>query len=208
MKRVLIITYYWPPNGGAGVQRWLKMAKYLPANGWQPVVYTPEDPEVITPDAALVKEVPTEAEVIRRPITEPYAWYKRLTGRKAEEKVHLGFLKEDKHTSWREDLAVWVRGNAFIPDARVWWVRPSVRFPSRMVAIWESDPMGAESPRRTRSTPAMKVVATAPSPGVKMASLPVAGAMDAGVPRGVSDTGTILRGKSWCGRRNECVAAR
>lgn len=128
MKRVLIITYYWPPNGGAGVQRWLKMAKYLPANGWQPVVYTPEDPEVITPDAALVKEVPTEAEVIRRPITEPYAWYKRLTGRKAEEKVHLGFLKEDKHTSWREDLAVWVRGNAFIPDARVWWVRPSVRF--------------------------------------------------------------------------------
>lgn len=131
MKRVLIITYYWPPNGGAGVQRWLKMAKYLPARGWQPVVYTPANPEIITPDAALAAEVPPQAEVIKRPITEPYAFYKRLTGRKADEKVHLGFLNEGKKKSWREDLAVWIRGNAFIPDARVWWVKPSVRFLSR-----------------------------------------------------------------------------
>lgn len=129
MKRVLIITYYWPPNGGAGVQRWLKMAKYLPQHGWRPVVYTPENPEIITPDEALSKEVPAEAEIIMRPIHEPYAFYKRLTGRKAHEKVHLGFLNEGaKKKSLREDLAVWVRGNAFIPDARVWWVRPSVKF--------------------------------------------------------------------------------
>ncbi len=128
MKRVLIITYYWPPNGGAGVQRWLKMAKYLPKHGWQPVVYTPENPEIITPDAALANEVPPEAEVIKRPINEPYTFYKRLTGRKADDKVHLGFLNEGKKKSWREDLAVWVRGNAFIPDARVWWVKPSVKF--------------------------------------------------------------------------------
>jgi glycosyltransferase involved in cell wall biosynthesis len=128
MKRVLIITYYWPPNGGAGVQRWLKMAKYLPKHGWQPVVYTPENPEIITPDEALAKEVPPEAEIIKRPISEPYTFYKRLTGRKADDKVHLGFLNEGKKKSWREDLAVWVRGNAFIPDARVWWVKPSVKF--------------------------------------------------------------------------------
>lgn len=128
MKRVLIITYYWPPNGGAGVQRWLKMAKYLPQFGWQPVVYTPSNPEVITSDPTLEKEVPAVAEVVKRPITEPYTFYKRLTGRRANEKVHLGFLKEEKKKSWREDLAVWIRGNAFVPDARVWWVRPSVRF--------------------------------------------------------------------------------
>ena len=128
MRRVLIITYYWPPNGGAGVQRWLKMAKYLPQHGWQPVVYTPENPEIITPDEALAKEVPNEAEIIKRPITEPYAFYKRLTGRKADEKVHLGFLNEGKKKSRREDLAVWLRGNVFIPDARVWWVDPSVKF--------------------------------------------------------------------------------
>ena len=128
MKRVLIITYYWPPNGGAGVQRWLKMAKYLPQFGWQPVVYTPSNPEVILADAALERELPPEVEMVKRPITEPYGLYKRLTGRKADEKVHLGFLNEEKKKSWREDLAVWIRGNAFVPDARVWWVRPSVRF--------------------------------------------------------------------------------
>jgi glycosyltransferase involved in cell wall biosynthesis len=128
MKRVLIITYYWPPNGGAGVQRWLKMAKYLPQNGWQPVVYTPENPEIITADEGLEREIPAVVEVIKQPITEPYTWYKRITGRKADEKVHLGFLNEGKKKTWREDLAVWIRGNAFIPDARVWWVKPSVRF--------------------------------------------------------------------------------
>ncbi len=128
MKRVLIITYYWPPNGGAGVQRWLKMSKYLPQFGWQPVVYTPSNPEVITPDDTLLEGMPTSVEVIKRPITEPYGLYKRLTGRKADEKVHLGFLNEQKRKNWREDLAVWIRGNAFVPDARVWWVKPSVRF--------------------------------------------------------------------------------
>lgn len=128
MKRVLVITYYWPPNGGAAVQRWLKMAKYLPAHGWAPVVYTPSDPEIIAPDPALALQVPAEVEVLRRPIREPYKLYKRLTGRKADDRVHLGFIKEKARGGWREDLAVWLRGNAFIPDARVWWVRPSVKF--------------------------------------------------------------------------------
>ncbi|MBX2972228.1 MAG: glycosyltransferase [Flavobacteriales bacterium] len=128
MKRVLVITYYWPPNGGAAVQRWLKMVKYLPGHGWSPVVYTPENPEIILPDPALEREVPPDATVVRRPINEPYTWYKRLTGRKASDRVHLGFIKEKGRGGWREELAVWVRGNAFIPDARVWWVRPSVRF--------------------------------------------------------------------------------
>ena len=146
MRRVLIITYYWPPNGGAGVQRWLKMAKYLPPQGWQPVVYTPENPEIITADEALSKEIPAEVEVIKRPITEPYSLYKRLTGRKADEKVHLGFLNEGKRKNWREDLAVWVRGNAFIPDARVWWVKPSVKFLSGYLRDHPVDAMVSTGP--------------------------------------------------------------
>ena len=44
MKKVLIISYYWPPAGGSGVQRWLKFAKYLPNNNWQPIIYTPKNP--------------------------------------------------------------------------------------------------------------------------------------------------------------------
>ena len=92
MKRVLIITYYWPPSGGSGVQRWLKMAKYLPEYGWQPVIYTAEGAEYPVEDASLEKDVSPETEVIRRPITEPYSFYKKFLGMKKEQKVKAGFI--------------------------------------------------------------------------------------------------------------------
>lgn len=128
MKRVLIITYYWPPNGGAGVYRWLKLSKLLPEHGWQPVIYTPENPEVVADDPGLLKDVRADIEVVKRPITEPFNLYKRFTGRSTKEKVQVGFLNEKKQGGWKEDFALWVRSNFFIPDARVWWVRPSVKF--------------------------------------------------------------------------------
>ena len=65
MKRVLIITYYWPPVGGSGVQRWVKFAKYLPSEGWQPVIYTPENPDLSSIDESLLEDIPAEAEIIK-----------------------------------------------------------------------------------------------------------------------------------------------
>ncbi|MEO8590489.1 MAG: glycosyltransferase [Flavobacteriales bacterium] len=128
MRRVLIITYYWPPNGGAGVYRWLKFSKYLPGYGWKPVVYTPSNPELTADDPGLLRDVHPDVELVKQPISEPYTMYKRLTGRKADEKVETAFLSERKRKSWRDDLALWVRSNFFVPDARVGWVRPSVAF--------------------------------------------------------------------------------
>lgn len=129
MRRVLIITYYWPPSGGSGVQRWLKMSKYLPENGWQPVIYTAKDAEYPVEDPSLEQDVAPEAEVIRRPIVEPYTYYKKFLGMKKGEKVKAGFINEGvKKSGWKENLSVWLRGNLFIPDARCWWVKPSVRF--------------------------------------------------------------------------------
>ncbi len=129
MKRVLIITYYWPPSGGSGVQRWLKMSKYLPEYGWQPVIYTTENAEYPIIDHSLEKDVAPNIEVIRRPITEPYSAYKKFLGIKKEETVKMGFIQEkEKNRSWKSDLTLWVRGNFFIPDARCGWVKPSVRF--------------------------------------------------------------------------------
>ena len=78
VKRVLIISYYWPPTGGSGVQRWVKFAKYLPQEGWQPVIYTPENPEQLAVDHSLESEIPEEAEIIRTRITEPYGMYKKF----------------------------------------------------------------------------------------------------------------------------------
>ncbi len=127
-KKYLLITYYWPPAGGGGVQRWLKMTKYLPNHGWTPVVYTPENGELPVRDDSLLAEVPESLEVVKTPIWEPYSWYKKFTGRKASEKIYSGFINEGKQASFTQKLSVFIRGNFFIPDARRFWINPSIRF--------------------------------------------------------------------------------
>ncbi len=129
MKRVLIISYYWPPTGGSGVQRWVKFAKYLPEEDWQPVIYTPENPEQLAVDASLEAEVPSEAEVIRTRITEPYALYKKVLRRSghSKEAVEVNPVNAQNKSSLQK-AAMWVRGNFFRPDPRCLWIRPSVRY--------------------------------------------------------------------------------
>ena len=161
MKRVLIITYYWPPSGGSGVQRWLKMSKYLPENGWQPVIYTAEDAEYPVEDPSLEKDVCAEAEVIRRPIVEPYSFYKKFLGLKKEQKVKAGFIDETgKQKGWKERLSVWIRGNFFIPDARCWWVKPSVRFLKKYLKDHPVDAIISTGPPHSMHLIAMKLKAT------------------------------------------------
>ncbi len=130
-KRVLIITYYWPPGTGAGVFRWLKFSKFLGDFGWEPVIYTPENPEAQGTDHSLEKDIPGGITVLRRPIREPYRYYKILTGRKQEEKIQSGFLSERRKPGLADKVATWIRGNCFIPDARKFWIKPSVRFLTR-----------------------------------------------------------------------------
>lgn len=125
MKRVLVITYYWPPSGGSGVQRWVKFSKYLPQNGWQPVIYTPQNPEMPSVDRSLEADIPPQTEVIKRPIHEIYGLYKKLTGRGGKGEVNP--INSQKK-SLIQRLIMALRGNLFVPDPRVVWVRPSVRF--------------------------------------------------------------------------------
>ena len=125
MKRVLIITYYWPPSGGSGVQRWGKFSKYLPSQGWQPVIYTPENPDMPSIDQSLYSDIPEEAEIIKRPITEIYSIYRRISGNKGGGEVNP--INSQKKTL-KQKLMLAIRGNLFIPDPRISWLRPSVRF--------------------------------------------------------------------------------
>lgn len=129
MKKVLIITYYWPPSGGGGVQRWLKFVKYLRNFGWEPIVFTPENPERPSLDESLSEEIPEGIEILQNKIWEPYSYYKKFTGRAKEDKIQTAFLSEKKQKNGLvEDLSVWIRGNLFIPDARKYWIKPSVKY--------------------------------------------------------------------------------
>ncbi|MBA3664644.1 MAG: glycosyltransferase [Bacteroidetes bacterium] len=128
MKKVLILTYYWPPSGGAGVQRCLKFVKYLREFGWEPIVYTALDGEMPVMDKSLQKDVPKNITVLKTKIWEPYSIYKKFIGRKKTDKINASFLSENKKAGIAEKISVWIRGNYFIPDARKYWIKPSVDF--------------------------------------------------------------------------------
>lgn len=128
MKKVLIITYYWPPTGGAGVQRWLKFSKYFRKFGWEPLIYTPSNPDFPINDDTLLKDIPADLTVLKTQITEPYDIYRKIMGKKKTETVNQGFLSEGKENTLMQSAMIWVRGNFFIPDARKFWIKPSVSY--------------------------------------------------------------------------------
>lgn len=128
MKKVLIITYYWPPCGGSPVRRWLKFLKYFIEEGWETTIYTCSNGDYPFYDYTLEKEIPDGVKVIKKEIWEPYSFYKRFLGLKKESKIQTGFLSESSKSKFKENFAIWLRGNLFIPDARKFWIKPSIRF--------------------------------------------------------------------------------
>lgn len=128
MPKALIVTYYWPPSGGTAVLRWLSFVKYMRDFGWEPVVYTPDNPESQETDTSLIDGIPETLTIIKSRIREPYVFYKWMTGRKKSEKLGLAFMSETKNQGFMSKIALWIRSNVFIPDPRILWVRPSVRF--------------------------------------------------------------------------------
>lgn len=137
-KKLLIITYYWPPAGGPGVQRWLKFVKYLPDFGVQPIVYIPENPTYPIVDEALISEVSDKAIILKHKIFEPY----QLAGifsKKQTKKISSGIIPNQKKQTFLEKILLWVRGNLFIPDARKYWVKPSVDYLKKYIQENEID---------------------------------------------------------------------
>lgn len=127
MKKVLIIAYYWPPAGGPGVQRWLKFVKYLRDFDVEPVLYIPENPSYPIRDEDLVQEVPDDIQILKKPIFEPYS-LAGIFGRKETQTISAGIIEDSRKQSLLQKILLFIRGNFFIPDARKFWVRPSVKF--------------------------------------------------------------------------------
>jgi len=126
-NKVLIITYYWPPAGGPGVQRWLKFVKYLPEFDVEPIVYIPENPSYPLLDEKLLSDVSDKTIILKNKIFEPYVLASFLSKNKTK-KLGAGIITQKKKQSIIEKIMLWIRGNVFIPDARVFWVKPSVKY--------------------------------------------------------------------------------
>lgn len=126
-KKILIITYYWPPAGGPGVQRWLKFSKYLPDFGVQPIVYVPENPTYPIIDNQLSEEVSDKVIVLKNKIFEPYQLASFFSKNKTKS-ISSGIIPNKKKQSLLDRFLLWIRGNIFIPDARFLWVKPSVKY--------------------------------------------------------------------------------
>lgn len=136
-KKVLIITYYWPPAGGPGVQRWLKFVKYLPQFGVEPIVYCPSNPIYPQTDDSLLDEVTKDITILKQPINEPY----KLAGffSKDTKIISKGIIPEEKKQNFVQKAMLFVRGNFFIPDARKNWIKPSVRYLSTYIKDYGID---------------------------------------------------------------------
>ena len=125
-KKVLIITYYWPPAGGPGVQRWLKLSNYLLENNVKPIIYAPSNPKYPSIDESLLKEVNPEIEVIKQPIFEPFG--------NLFSKIRKKGIPKKKNQSIFDKFLIYLRGNLFIPDSRIFWVNSSVDFLSKYIS--------------------------------------------------------------------------
>ncbi len=132
-KKVLIITYYWPPAGGPGVQRWLKFVKYLKDFNIEPIVYIPENPNYPIVDESLVNEIPNDITILKHPIKEPYG-FASVLNIKSSQTISKGIIPEQKKQRFIEKLLLYIRGNFFIPDARKNWIKPSVAYLSKYIS--------------------------------------------------------------------------
>ncbi len=146
-KYVLFISYYFPPAGGAGVQRILKFLKYLGEFGWTPIALVPQNPEYPARDESLQNELPADLIVRYAPIFEPYELYRKFTGEQKGVPIDINVKKEaGASRSMSERFAEFIRATIFIPDARIGWLLSAVKegrnilreYPVR--AIYSSSP--------------------------------------------------------------------
>ena len=116
MQKVLVITYYWPPSGGPGVQRILKFVKYLPEFGWEPIILTVENGEYPVIDDGLQNKVDPNLKVYKSKSYEPFNIYKKILGKKKNSKISTLALNKTENEKFVEKVFRWIRFNIFLPD--------------------------------------------------------------------------------------------
>lgn len=158
MKNLLVITYYFPPSGGPGVQRVLKHVKYLREFGWNPIVLTVENPSYQAIDESLLEQIPKETIVIKSRIFEPYDIYRKFTGKSKNQAIDVNNIKkEDQNYNIKEKIAEFIRATFFIPDARIAWLGSATKKAEEILNTYKIDAIYSSSPPYTCSLIAEKI---------------------------------------------------
>jgi len=157
MKRVLIVTYNWPPAGGISLLRCLKFVKYLKDFKWEPIVYTAKNAQYPTYDDSNFKHIPEGTMVLKHRISEPFNLFKKITGRKKGESLNNIIHIRKGKKSWLDTIAIFIRGNFFIPDARSFWIKPSIKFLSAYLKNNPVDAILSNGPPHTNTVIATKL---------------------------------------------------
>ena len=129
-KPILIITYYWPPSGGSGVQRWVYFSKYLKKLGYSPIVLTVDLKSASYP--AIDRSLINETQGIPVHYVKSFNWIKIYSWLKREKKDKIP-QGEFSKKGLVDHIAAFIRGNFFIPDARVNWVKSAIKEALRIV---------------------------------------------------------------------------
>ena len=159
MKKVLFITYYWPPSGKASLHWPLKIIKHLPSFDWLPIVLTVEEDTFSQKDETFENEIPKEVKVIRAIAYEPFNVYKKLIGKSKEDKLISSETISKKNKSFAHNLSIWIRMNLFIPDARVGWYFPAVKSGSNILSKENVEAIVSVGPPHTTHLIAKKLAA-------------------------------------------------
>jgi len=157
MRKVLIVTYYWPPSGGIGVNRCLKFSKYLRKFNWEPIIYTTKNANYPFIDEKNLEEIPDGITVLKKPIIEPFAAFRFLSGRKKGDAMSNPIHVRRKKSKFIDNVAIWIRGNFFIPDARSLWIKPSVRFLKKYINENPVDAILSDGPPHTNTVIACRI---------------------------------------------------
>ena len=157
MKKVLIITYHWPPSGGITVLRCLKFVKYLREFGWEPIVFTADNAAYQFLDFGNEKDIPEGIEIHKVPIFEPINAFKKISGRKKNVPLQNITSNSAKKKTVVDKFAMWLRGNFFIPDARYRWIKPSVKYLNNYLQTHTVDAILTDGPPHTNTVIGMRI---------------------------------------------------
>jgi len=149
MKKVLIITYFWPPAGGPGIQRVLKFVKYLPHYHWQPIILTVSKGEYPAFDHSLEPQIPQNCRIYKTGSVQPFRIFKKLTGRKKTDNISTYVVTNNENNSVIEKILKWIRLNIFIPDAKIGWLPFAVRAGRRILNDEKIDLIFSTGPPHT-----------------------------------------------------------